>query len=66
MVTNEPYFVTQGGGTAVMRDNQLVWETPPDWFSEAHIGDPVPEEWGIVGPFDRQTNKPYDEMPYDD
>lgn len=57
--TTEPYYGTQGGGTAIMKGDQLVWEEPPDWFTEAQVGDPVPEEWGIVGPFDRETKKPY-------
>jgi hypothetical protein len=59
MATNEPYYGTQGGGTAVIRGGQLVWEEQPDWFTEAQVGDVVPEEWGIVGPFDRETKKPY-------
>ncbi len=62
MAATGPYYATQGGGTAVMERGQLVWETPPDWFTDAKVGDLVPEEWGIVGPFDRETNHPYTEI----
>lgn len=56
MAMTEPYYGTQGGGTAIMQDGQLVWETPPDWFDEARPGDVVPEEWSVVGPFGRNHN----------
>lgn len=61
MATNEPYYGTQGGGTAVMRGDQLVWKEPPDWLTQAQVGDVVPEEWSVVGPFDCETDrrKPY-------
>lgn len=57
MATTEPYYGTQGGGTAILQGDQLVWEEPPDWFTEAQVGDPVPEEWGVVGPFDRESER---------
>lgn len=59
IVIVQSYYSTQGGGTAIMDGDQLVWETPPDWFTEAQVGDIVPEEWDVVGPFNRETNKPY-------
>ena len=48
-------FPTQGGGTAVEQNGQLVWHEPPDWMTEAKRGDPIPEEWSVVGPYDDKT-----------
>ena len=56
MSSSRQYYGTQGGGIAVMQGGRLVWEKPPDWFTEASVGDAIPSEWGIVGPFDRETN----------
>jgi hypothetical protein len=54
-----PYYGTQGGGTAIMVNGLLVWETPPDWLDDAKPGDAVNEDWGIIGPFDRVTHLPF-------
>jgi hypothetical protein len=48
------WFATQGGGRAVLEDGVLVWLVPPGWLvaaSGVRVGDPVPEEWGVQGPF---------------
>lgn len=58
MATNKPYYSTQGGGVAIMDENQLlVWEVVPDWFTDARVGDVIPDEWDVVGPFDRENNQ---------
>lgn len=54
------YFGTQGGGIAVEQGDQMVWQEAPEWL-DAKPGDPVPEEWDIVGPFDSDTNMPVDD-----
>jgi hypothetical protein len=46
------WFGTQGGGKAVECSGWYVWAEPPKDFPSLHIGDPVPAEWGICGPFD--------------
>jgi hypothetical protein len=54
------YYTTQGqgGGIAVMDHcDNLVWQKPPEWFTKAQVGDVVPEEWDIIGPFDRETHE---------
>jgi len=45
------FFTTQGGGKAIRQGYQYVWAEPPKDFPSLHIGDLVPEEWGICGPF---------------
>lgn len=57
MDANQPYYGTEGGGTAVMVEDQLVWVKPPKELTTANAGDPVPREWGIVGPFGDTTNE---------
>jgi len=47
------WFTTQGGGKAVEGPGtSYVWAEPPKEFPEMKIGDPIPEEWSVVGPFD--------------
>ena len=56
--TKLPLFATQGGGTALFdtTTNSYRWHEVPDWMAmlsngnpdKAVIGDPVPEEWGLV------------------
>ena len=53
------YYGTQGGGIAEERGDTLVWREPPGDFPEMQLGEPIPEEWSVVGPFDDETNKPF-------
>ena len=50
-------FMTQGGGVAQEKNGALVWLEPPDWMDEeAAAGDPIPEEWGVMGPYDSEDS----------
>jgi len=50
-------FYTQGGGTAVQRGDDYVWEKPPEWMKDAKRGDLIPDEWDITGPFNSETGE---------
>lgn len=64
MASTGLYYGTQGGGTAVEDEGGvMVWYEPPSWLDEAQPGDPVPTEWGITGPFYRESG---DQYPIDD
>lgn len=41
---------TQGGGTCRWDQDQddYVFVTPPEWWTECKPGDTVPSEWGVL------------------
>ena len=43
-------YATQGGGLAEWDDlnKRYIWVESPEQFPDMEVGDPVPEEWGIV------------------
>lgn len=43
-----PIFATQGGGYAVYEGGRYVWHSEIPAFVNAVVGDPIPEEWGVV------------------
>lgn len=45
-----PRYGTQGGGMVVKSGNRFVFISDPPYGFK--IGDYMPEEWGIAGPFD--------------
>jgi len=47
----EEFYGTQGGGIAEMKSEKAYFIEPPNWGS-FQVGDEVPEEWGLTGPFD--------------
>ena len=53
---SDTYYGTQGGGTAVLDNGEIVWQTPPN-DSEFRAGEVVPREWDITGPFSTKTNE---------
>lgn len=49
-------YGTQGGGLAQKTSNgKLLFVEPPGW-GNYKVGDEVPMEWGITGPFDQDDN----------
>lgn len=44
------YYVSQGGGTAELVDDRVVWVNPPA-ECPAGPGEPVGPSWGVVGPY---------------
>jgi hypothetical protein len=44
----KPIFATQGGGYAVYEGGRYVWHSEIPSFVNAQVGDPIPEEWGVV------------------
>jgi hypothetical protein len=43
-----PVWTTQGGGLACSSGDDFVWhEVPQEFAGSFHVGDPIPEEWGI-------------------
>lgn len=45
------FFATQGGGKARMEGKRYVFTEAPPNQADLEVGDEVPEEWGIEGPF---------------
>ena len=50
------YYATEGGGTAEKVGTNFVWIEPPHGLG-ATRGELIPDEWGVVGPFDNVTNR---------
>jgi hypothetical protein len=48
MQENRPIYATQGGGYAVYESGLYVWHSEIPDFINAHVGDPIPEEWGVA------------------
>jgi len=49
-------YGTQGGGLARKVENTYIFVEVPDWASNLYqVGDEVPLEWGITGPFDQDN-----------
>lgn len=57
-------YGTQGGGLAQKTgDGKLLFVEPPGW-GNYKVGDEVPVEWGITGPFDQDDKmQPVPEEP---
>jgi hypothetical protein len=43
-----PVFGTQGGGLVRWVNGQYEFVEVPDWITGAKVGDPMPEEWGVI------------------
>lgn len=43
-----PLYATQGGGYATYENGRYVWHSDIPDFLNAQVGDPIPEEWGVV------------------
>ena len=50
------WYVTQGGGKVVEAGNGYRFIEAPDWAPQM-LGQPMPDEWGVIGPFDAQGNQ---------
>jgi len=57
-----PVYGTQGGGLAREVNGRFIFVEVPEWGS-FKVGDEVPAEWSVVGPFDWDDDlKPLPEM----
>lgn len=61
-----PLFAAQGGGYATLRNGRYVWHSEIPDYVNAQVGDPIPDEWGVVGINDAAHHDAYIDDVYDD